>query len=55
MTLHLLKFNKFFKQIDHKKFYIGERIRDIIHLKENHFLISLESSPSPSLGLVKLN
>ena len=55
MTLHLLKFNKFFKEIEHSKFYIGERIRDIIFLDKNFFLISLESLPSPSFALIKLN
>jgi hypothetical protein len=54
MTLHFLKLNKSFKVIDHEKFYVGERIRDMIDLKNDYILISLESSPPPSLGLIKI-
>tara|TARA_B110000483_G_scaffold102633_1_gene125405 strand:+ start:539 stop:748 length:210 start_codon:yes stop_codon:yes gene_type:complete len=55
MTLHSLKLNNSFQIVSHDKFYIGDRIRDIIDLKNGYILIALESSPSPSLGLVKLN
>ena len=55
MTLHSIKLNNSFQIVSHDKFYIGDRIRDVIDLKNGYILMALESSPSPSLGLVKLN
>ena len=51
MTVHILHFNKDFKETKYEKIYIGERIRDMIDLNNGHVLMSLESTGS--LGLLK--
>ena len=51
MTLHVLHFNKDFKETDYHKIFIGERIRDMIDLKNGSILMSLETSDS--FGLLK--
>ena len=51
MTVHILHFNKDFKETKYDKIYIGERIRDMIDLNNGSILLSLESTGS--LGLLK--
>jgi len=55
MTLYKIILNKFHKVLVEEKYYIGERIRDMINLNNDYILISLESAPAPSIGLIKLN
>ena len=49
MTLHILDFDNNFLQKKYEKIYLGERIRDIIDLKNGFILMSLESSGSIGL------
>lgn len=49
MTLHILSFDKNFKQQTYEKIYIGERIRDIIDLGNGIILMTIESSGSLAL------
>lgn len=49
MTLHILKFDKDFKETKYEKIYIGERIRDIIDLDNGSILMTIESSGSIAL------
>jgi len=51
MTVHILHFNSVFKETNHEKIYIGERIRDMMDLNNGSILISLDSSGS--FGLLK--
>ena len=51
MTLHILNFDKNFKEKMHQKIFIGERIRDMIDLGNGNILITLDSSGS--FGFIK--
>ena len=51
MTLHVLHFDKNFEETAYHKIFIGERIRDMIDLKDGSILMSLETSDS--FGLLK--
>jgi len=51
MTLHVLHFDKNFEETVYNKIFIGERIRDMIDLKNGSILMSLETSDS--FGLLK--
>ena len=51
MTIHIINFDKNFKEKDYQTIYIGERIRDMIDLKNGNVLMSLESTGS--FGLLK--
>tara|TARA_B110000285_G_scaffold126326_1_gene142453 strand:+ start:5 stop:1345 length:1341 start_codon:yes stop_codon:yes gene_type:complete len=51
MTLHILNFNKNFKETEHQKIFIGERIRDMIDLSDGNILITLDTSGS--FGLIR--
>tara|TARA_B100000787_G_C16053934_1_gene232511 strand:- start:105 stop:296 length:192 start_codon:yes stop_codon:yes gene_type:complete len=51
MTVHILDFNKDFKETKYETIYIGERIRDMIDLNNGFILMSLESTGS--LGLLE--
>jgi hypothetical protein len=51
MTIHILNFNKNFKETKYEKIYIGDRIRDMIDLNNGSILMTLESTGS--LGLLK--
>ncbi len=51
MTIHILQFDKFFKETNYEKIYIGKRIRDIIDLNNGQILMSLEHDGS--LGLLE--
>jgi len=53
MTIHKIDLDRSFTVINHEKYYIGERIRDIIQINDQYFLLALESAPAPSLGLMK--
>jgi len=51
MTIHIINFDKNFKEKDYQTIYIGERIRDMIDLKNGNVLLTLESTGS--FGLLK--
>ncbi len=53
MTIHKIDLDSSFGLINHEKYYIGERIRDLIQINDQYFLLSLESAPAPSLGLIR--
>ena len=53
MTIHKVDLDSFFGVINHEKYYIGERIRDVIQINDQYFFLALESAPAPSLGLMK--
>lgn len=54
MSLHYLVFNKNYDEIIKEDIIpIGERIRDIVNLDQNNFILMLENSPS--IGLLKIN
>ncbi len=53
MTIHKIDLDSSFELINHEKYYIGERIRDLIQINDQYFLLSLESAPAPSLGLIR--
>lgn len=55
MTIYKILLNKFNNILVEEKYYIGERIRDMINLNNEFILISLESAPAPSIGLIKLD
>ena len=49
MTLHIIDFDNNFFQKNHEKIYVGERIRDIIDLKNGQIVMSLDTSGSIAL------
>tara|TARA_A100001234_G_scaffold184430_1_gene167912 strand:+ start:3480 stop:4811 length:1332 start_codon:yes stop_codon:yes gene_type:complete len=53
MTIHKVDLDSFFGVINYEKYYVGERIRDVIQINDQYFFLALESAPAPSLGLVK--
>lgn len=55
MKIHKIDLDRSFTVINHEKYYIGERIRDIIQINDQYFLLALESAPAPSLGLMKFS
>ena len=53
-SLHEIKFsNDFTKVVEEKRYYIGERIRDIVHVQNDIYALLLDNSPS--LAFLKLN
>ena len=55
MTIHKIDLDSSFSVVNHEKYYIGERIRDIIQIDDQNFLLALESAPVPSLGLINFS
>lgn len=49
MTLHILDFDNNFFQTNHEKIYVGDRIRDIIDLKNGSIIMTLDTSGSIAL------